>query len=67
MEVSSVVGRHFPLTGVEVSDVIIAEVEFKDSVSPLTEEEVSRVTTAEEELILMLNRDCTQRRNRRPK
>jgi len=50
MEISSVVGRHFPLMGVDVSDVIIAEVEFKDSVSPLTGEEVSSVTTAEEEL-----------------
>jgi len=50
MEISSVVGRHFPLTGVDVSDVIIAEVEFKDSVSPLTGEEVSSVITAEEEL-----------------
>ena len=36
--------------GVDVSDVIIAEVEFKDSVSPLTGEEVSSVITAEEEL-----------------
>ena len=50
MEISAVVGRHFPLMGVDVSDVIIAEVEFKDSVSRLTGEEVSNVITAEEKL-----------------
>ena len=50
MEISSVVGRQFPLMGVDVSDVIIAEVEFEDSVSSLTGEEVSNVITAEEEV-----------------
>jgi hypothetical protein len=50
MEISSQTGRHFPLTGVDVSDVIIADVEFKDSAPPLTGEDVSNVITAEEEL-----------------
>jgi hypothetical protein len=50
MEISSVVGRQFPLMGVDVSDVFIAEVEFEESVSHLTGEEVSNVITPEEEL-----------------
>jgi hypothetical protein len=50
METSSLNGGHFSLHGVHVSDVIITDVELKDSASPLTGEEVSDVIIPEEEL-----------------